>query len=62
MQVTDPVCGMTLDSENAAAREVWKGQTYYFCSESCRQKFRTAPERYSKSTDSRGPAGASDKR
>lgn len=27
MQVTDPVCRMTIDSEQAAGREVWQGQT-----------------------------------
>jgi hypothetical protein len=31
MQVTDPVCGMTIESEKAVACEVWRGQTYYLC-------------------------------
>jgi len=48
MQVTDPVCGMTIDSSKAAATEVVKGQTYYFCSTSCRDKFRADPDRYAK--------------
>ena len=48
MQVTDPVCGMTIESEKSAAREAWQGQTYYFCSISCQEKFRTAPDRYAK--------------
>lgn len=51
MQVTDPVCHMTIDSEHAAAREAWKGQTYYFCSKSCHEKFRAAPDRYAKADD-----------
>ncbi len=51
MQVTDPVCNMTIDSETAAGREVWHGQTYYFCSNSCLEKFRIAPERYVKKPD-----------
>jgi YHS domain-containing protein len=46
MQVTDPVCGMTIESEKAAAREVLQGQTYYFCSNLCQEKFRAAPDRY----------------
>jgi YHS domain-containing protein len=54
MQVTDPVCDMTIDSEQAAAREVWKGQTYYFCSKSCQEKFRAAPDRYVKKADGPG--------
>jgi P-type Cu+ transporter len=48
MQVTDSVCGMTIESEKFAAREVWQEQTYYFCSTSCQEKFRTAPDRYAK--------------
>lgn len=46
MQVTDPVCGMKIDSAKAAATEVFKGQTYYFCSASCHDKFHAAPDRY----------------
>ena len=48
MQVADPVCGMQIDSTQAVARESYEGQTYYFCSPSCRDKFCTAPERYVK--------------
>ena len=39
MQVTDPVCGMQLESDKPAAREIRHSQTYYFCSEYCRGKF-----------------------
>ena len=48
MQVTDPVCHMAIDSEQAAAREFWNGQTFYFCSKSCHEKFRATPDRYPK--------------
>jgi YHS domain-containing protein len=48
MQVTDPVCGMTLDSGKAAAKEVWQGETYYLCSASCHDQFKATPERYAK--------------
>lgn len=48
MQVTDPVCGMQIDTAKAAASEVVQGQTYYFCSESCRNKFQASPDRYTK--------------
>ena len=44
MQVADPVCAMQIDSTQAVARESYEGQTYYFCTPSCRDKFRTAPE------------------
>jgi YHS domain-containing protein len=36
--VTDPVCGMEIDSEAAAASEEYQGKTYYFCSEGCHQR------------------------
>src|SRR5215218_6279391 len=31
--VTDPVCGMEIDTDAAAASEEYQGKTYYFCSE-----------------------------
>jgi len=40
MRVTDPVCEMTIDSETTAGREIWHGQTYYFCCKLCQHKFR----------------------
>jgi len=35
----DPVCGMEVDPENPPATEDYKGATYYFCDEFCRQQF-----------------------
>ncbi len=38
----DPICGMTVDA--TTARNAQRGdQTYYFCSEHCRQKFLASP-------------------
>ena len=34
----DPICGMTVD-ESSLLRAEREGQTFYFCSEHCRQKF-----------------------
>ena len=42
----DPVCGMTVDPQKAAAAAVQEGVTYYFCSTSCRDKFEQTPEKY----------------
>ncbi len=39
----DPVCLMTLNPRRAAAMVEYKGQTYYFCSEGCKQKFLAQP-------------------
>lgn len=35
----DPVCGMVVDTEKAAAKGVYGGQTVYFCSDSCRKEY-----------------------
>ncbi|MBX6365846.1 MAG: YHS domain-containing protein [Gemmatimonadetes bacterium] len=45
-QVTDPVCGMIIDADTAAAREDHGGETLYFCSEACAARFRQKPEHY----------------
>ncbi|WP_010121551.1 heavy metal translocating P-type ATPase [Corynebacterium nuruki] len=44
--VTDPVCGMTIHPEDAAATEEYGGRTYYFCSEHCHRQFTADPEKY----------------
>jgi Cu+-exporting ATPase len=37
---------MLVDPTRAAARLEYRGTTYYFCCTHCREKFRSAPERY----------------
>ena len=37
----DPVCGMTVDESTALIAER-DGTKYYFCSEHCRRKFKSA--------------------
>lgn len=44
--VVDPVCGMTVQPERAAARFDYEGRTYYFCSTHCARKFQDEPQRY----------------
>src|SRR6185503_14003220 len=44
----DPVCGMTVDPNSAAGSFEYKGQTYYFCSAHCLNKFRQDPESFVK--------------
>jgi uncharacterized membrane protein YraQ (UPF0718 family) len=36
---TDPICGMTVDPSNAPASALRNGETFYFCSLACRDKF-----------------------
>lgn len=42
----DPVCGMQVDEAQAAGKSEYHGQTYYFCSASCKTKFDQNPEQY----------------
>jgi len=42
--VKDSVCGMDIDIDSATAKSEYKGQTYYFCCQSCKTKFDEAPE------------------
>ena len=44
----DPVCGMTVDPKSAAGSFEYKGQTYYFCSAHCLNKFRQDAESFIK--------------
>lgn len=45
-EAIDPVCGMTVVKANAQHTATLDGQTYYFCSESCRASFVRAPAKY----------------
>ena len=61
----DPVCGLNVDESKAKAAgfpSTFKDQTYYFCSEGCKQHFEKSPGRFAKkpggvSETARGAAG-----
>lgn len=42
----DPVCGMQVHEQSAAAKSDYRGQTYYFCSPACKATFEKNPEKY----------------
>lgn len=42
----DPVCGMTVEPGKAAAKQEFQGNTYYFCSKRCAQRFAKEPENF----------------
>ncbi|MBV5328335.1 MAG: efflux RND transporter periplasmic adaptor subunit [Chlorobium sp.] len=45
----DPVCGMTINEENALADGLTvehEGKTYYFCSEDCKEQFKQDPRSF----------------
>src|SRR5688500_18826101 len=45
-EVVDPVCGMTIDTQDAVGDIDHQGQTYYFCAESCLERFKTDPQAF----------------
>jgi YHS domain-containing protein len=44
--VKDPVCGMELETADAAGHTEHKGKTHYFCAPGCKEKFDANPEQY----------------
>ena len=42
----DPVCGMQIDTADAAGQSDFEGRTYYFCSEACQTKFEENPAQF----------------
>jgi YHS domain-containing protein len=44
----DPVCGMNIDEKKAAGTAMHKGETYYFCSPTCKESFEKAPDKYAR--------------
>jgi Cu+-exporting ATPase len=48
--VKDPVCGMSVSPDSAAGSFEYNGQTYYFCSEHCLQRFRKTPTQFVETT------------
>jgi YHS domain-containing protein len=48
MAPIDPVCGMSVEEDSAAATYEYKGVTYYFCAVGCKKDFEEDPEAYLK--------------
>jgi P-type Cu+ transporter len=44
--VRDPVCGMMVDPATAKHRADYAGETFYFCSAKCKDRFAADPKRY----------------
>jgi Cu+-exporting ATPase len=54
-EVVDPVCGMTISPDEAVGHIEHSGRTYYFCAQSCLDRFRADPEAFLQQ-DHAGPA------
>jgi YHS domain-containing protein len=46
----DPVCKMDVKESGAAETSTYKDIVYYFCANSCKEKFDKGPEKYIKET------------
>jgi P-type Cu+ transporter len=44
--VVDPVCGMTISPADSVGEVKHGGHTYYFCNDSCLERFKTNPEQF----------------
>ena len=44
--VVDPVCGMTISPADAIGHVDYRGHTYYFCHQSCLERFQADPESF----------------
>ena len=42
----DPVCGMDVESSEAAGKSLYKGENIYFCSLHCKERFDAGPEAF----------------
>lgn len=42
----DPVCGVEVDPEETLWWASFRGETYYFCSLACCERFEKEPERF----------------
>ena len=46
--IKDPVCGMTINEEDAAGSILYKGIKYFFCAPGCKVSFIRDPKKYIK--------------
>ncbi len=51
----DPVCGMTVDPEEAYSKVEHEGDVFYFCSRKCEEEFKKNPEKYLSKMKKEGP-------
>jgi P-type Cu+ transporter len=58
--VIDPVCGMSVDLAKSPHRHVHHSHNYHFCSNGCRTKFATDPQKYLEKRPAPAPAPAED--
>ncbi|MFQ5867328.1 MAG: YHS domain-containing protein [bacterium] len=57
-EVKDPVCGMTVKKDEAAATSEHMGKTFYFCCPVCKEKFDSEPMKYMGKEEEGGMSGS----
>lgn len=50
MKVRDEVCGMEIEASDAESTLEYRGKTYHFCGDWCRNAFEKDPSRYAAGT------------
>ena len=45
-EVVDPVCGMTISPADSVGEVEHGGHTYYFCNDSCLERFKADPQQF----------------
>jgi YHS domain-containing protein len=51
----DPVCGMTIEEEDAVGSHTHDGVTYYFCHPTCLERFKDDPAAFLTAEDRQTP-------
>lgn len=46
----DPVCGMVVNTAQAAGRSEYQGKHYFFCSVACKERFDRSPQTFAVKT------------
>ncbi len=46
LEFVDPVCGMKVTPQGTSMSYEYRGRAYYFCSQSCLERFKKEPEKY----------------
>ena len=59
-EVVDPVCGMTISPADSVGEVEHRGHTYYFCNESCLERFKANPEEFVGAGAARQATGRAD--
>ena len=44
----DPVCGVVLDEKTSKFKISYGGETHYFCSVTCKKRFKRNPRKFAK--------------